>query len=259
MIDFSKFAHYMKMPNLHAFVYSGFPFSKFADLSETLVVSPNAPTTDEMDLILTSVGMMSNKVGLPAYNLTFADANTDLTKQDKDILLFQTAHQDKLNTQNLELKGNLSALNLPIENIFNQQIKESSTTKTLASISAQGNMGALMGYESNYFKQRSVVAFVANNPQSLVQLKTLLQDPNQTSIFGSLAVVRPSGVTSVFLDNEYSIGNLTWLQKIQLLISKNGVIFGLIMLLLVGIVGATLVSIMKKYRKKRVGENEDHH
>ena len=258
VIDFSKFAHYMKMPNLHAFVYSGFPFSKFADFSETMVVSPKAPTTQEMDLILTSVGMMSNKVGLPAYNIIFADASIDLAQQDKDLLVFQTVHQNKLNSQDFELKGNISDLNLPIENIFNQQIKESSTTKTLASIATQGNMGALMGYESRYFKQRSVVALIANDAQSLVRIKELLQDPNQTSIFGSLAVVRPSGVTSVFLDNEYSIGNLTLLQRIQLLISKNGVILGLITLLLVSVVGFTLVGIMKKYRKKRMGTHDDH-
>src|SRR5690606_6611087 len=39
-IDFSGYEHYLEMPNLRAFSGSGFPFSRMADLSETVVVMP---------------------------------------------------------------------------------------------------------------------------------------------------------------------------------------------------------------------------
>ncbi len=47
-LDFSGFPHYIKMPNLRAFAKSGFPFSKMADLSETVVVMKQNPPAPEV-------------------------------------------------------------------------------------------------------------------------------------------------------------------------------------------------------------------
>ncbi len=43
-IDFSGFHHYMGLPDLSAFALSGFPFTRMADLSETVVLVPPKPT-----------------------------------------------------------------------------------------------------------------------------------------------------------------------------------------------------------------------
>jgi hypothetical protein len=43
-IDFSKYYHFLAMPDLRAFANAGFPFSRMADLSESIVVMPKAPT-----------------------------------------------------------------------------------------------------------------------------------------------------------------------------------------------------------------------
>src|SRR5690606_24378563 len=42
-IDFSGFPHYLAMPNLSAFADAGFPFSRMADLSDTIVVTARQP------------------------------------------------------------------------------------------------------------------------------------------------------------------------------------------------------------------------
>lgn len=41
-VDFSGYRHYLAMPELKAFSQSGFPFSRMADLSDTLIVMPEA-------------------------------------------------------------------------------------------------------------------------------------------------------------------------------------------------------------------------
>lgn len=43
-IDFSKYYHFTAMPDLRAFANAGFPFTRMADLSETIVVVPPTPT-----------------------------------------------------------------------------------------------------------------------------------------------------------------------------------------------------------------------
>ena len=46
-IDFSHFVHYAQLPNLAFFANSGFPFTRFADLSQTAVVMPDRPSPQE--------------------------------------------------------------------------------------------------------------------------------------------------------------------------------------------------------------------
>jgi len=47
-IDFSKYYHFIAMPDLRAFANAGFPFSRMADLSDTLVVLPAQPTPGQL-------------------------------------------------------------------------------------------------------------------------------------------------------------------------------------------------------------------
>lgn len=45
-IDFSKYYHFIALPDLRVFANAGFPYSRMADLSDTLVVVPKAPTQE---------------------------------------------------------------------------------------------------------------------------------------------------------------------------------------------------------------------
>lgn len=48
-IDFSKYYHFIALPDLRVFANAGFPYSRMADLSDTLVVVPKAPTQGRGD------------------------------------------------------------------------------------------------------------------------------------------------------------------------------------------------------------------
>ena len=64
-IDFSKYYHFLAMPDLRAFANASFPFSRMADLSESIVVMPKSPsatqrpicsrTTSILDFIATPI------------------------------------------------------------------------------------------------------------------------------------------------------------------------------------------------------------
>jgi hypothetical protein len=43
-----SYPHYAPLPNLEIFANAGFPFTRFADLSETTVVLPPTPTEQEI-------------------------------------------------------------------------------------------------------------------------------------------------------------------------------------------------------------------
>ncbi len=55
-IDFSKYYHFIALPDLRVFANAGFPYSRMADLSDTLVVVPKAPTQEPVATLLQALG-----------------------------------------------------------------------------------------------------------------------------------------------------------------------------------------------------------
>ena len=87
-IDVSDYHHYIAMPNLHAYAQGGFPFTKFADLSETLIVLPEAPNKNEVETLLTATGHLGQTTGYPSLKATIlTSGDNDIDFDNKDILL----------------------------------------------------------------------------------------------------------------------------------------------------------------------------
>ena len=57
-IDFSGFRHYAALPNLAFFANSGYPFTRMADLADTAIVIPDAPTGIDQEALLTVLGQI---------------------------------------------------------------------------------------------------------------------------------------------------------------------------------------------------------
>jgi cellulose synthase (UDP-forming) len=69
-LDLSGYPHYAALPNLEVFANAGFPFTRVADLSETTVVLPPAPTEQEIETFVTLMGHFSRQTGFPALRVT---------------------------------------------------------------------------------------------------------------------------------------------------------------------------------------------
>ncbi len=60
-IDFSKYYHFIALPDLRVFANAGFPYSRMADLSDTLVVVPKAPTQGQVATLLQALGASARR------------------------------------------------------------------------------------------------------------------------------------------------------------------------------------------------------
>ncbi len=69
-IDLSKTERFTTLPNLAFFVNSGYPFTKFADLSQTAVVVPDQLSPADVQTYLTLMGMMGDSTGFPVARVT---------------------------------------------------------------------------------------------------------------------------------------------------------------------------------------------
>ncbi len=71
-LDLRGYPHWTPLPNLEIFANAGFPFTRFADLSETTVVLPPAPTQQEIETFVTLMGHFSRQTGSPGLRVVVA-------------------------------------------------------------------------------------------------------------------------------------------------------------------------------------------
>ncbi|KAG1543968.1 hypothetical protein G6F50_013930 [Rhizopus delemar] len=102
-IDFSGFHHYMGLPDLSAFALSGFPFTRMADLSETVVLVPPAASEAQVSLLLNLVGGLGVQTGYPAYGLRLSDDWKQASALDADLLMLGALPAELRGSQQLSL------------------------------------------------------------------------------------------------------------------------------------------------------------
>ena len=81
-------------------------------------------------------------------------------------------------------------------------------------------MAAVIGFQSPYNDQRSVVALLADSPRGNELLTNALNDSGKrAAMFGSVAVIRESGVNSLRVGDIYYVGHLPWFERIWFALS----------------------------------------
>jgi cellulose synthase (UDP-forming) len=101
-LDLRGFPHWAAMPNLEIFANAGFPFTRVADLSETTVVLPLAPTAQEIETFVTLMGHFGRQTGFPAMRVAVAGPDALRDGAQTDFLVIGSANDqpafDKLGT-----------------------------------------------------------------------------------------------------------------------------------------------------------------
>ena len=87
-LDLRGLQHWTAMPNLELFANAGFPFTRFADLAQTMVVMPANATEKELSLYLTLMGYFGNETGYPALRVNVG--NSASLGKDFDYLVLGT-------------------------------------------------------------------------------------------------------------------------------------------------------------------------
>ena len=219
-IDLSGYHHYINMPDLQAFARSGFPFSRMADMSESIVVIPKQTTPTLVSTLLESVASISARTGYPAFALRLSDDWNSASKEDADLLLLgQLAPELRDNPDmNLLLQRQHDMLVQPYNN---SGIKESNRRgpndvdnnqpANRVEVSAQAPIAAIMGMQSPHHNQRSIVALLGNDDADYSLIRETLGDSGKlNAVAGSVALIRNSGVYSQLVGDTYYVGSLPW-------------------------------------------------
>ncbi len=102
-LDLRGYPHWAPMPNLEIFSNAGFPFTRFADLSETTVVLPPMPTEQEIETFITLMGHFGRQTGFPGLRVTVAGPDALRNGAATDFLILGAGDDqpgfDKLGTR----------------------------------------------------------------------------------------------------------------------------------------------------------------
>lgn len=219
-VDLAGYPHFAVMPNLGLFAATGFPFTKYADLSQTVVVMPSEPTTHDVEVLLTLLGRMGESTGHPATQVRVVGPGDERELANADLLVIGSLpRQAQLEKWRDRLPavvdGAKRRLDLPVRQAslsydwlgFGTAPDPAVLATTL--VNDTGPIGALLGFESPLSAQRSVVAVTASAPQHLGLVLDALQDTGRVQAMqGSTVLVHANKVESFLVGRTYFVGSL---------------------------------------------------
>ena len=262
-IDFSGYRHYIEMPSLGAYANAGFPYSRYADLAQTLVLVQPKPDNGEVSTMLNALGAIGAQTGYPALRVQMSDDWNKAKTTDADVLMIGSIPQDLQDDKKINalVEAARSWINMPSRPITAQNVPISASDRKVESqtkISSRGPMGAIVGFQSPFNDQRSVVALVADSPRGWDLLNNALLDSGKrAAIFGSATIVRESGVTSVRVGDTYFVGHLPWWERLWNLLATHPVWLAICAVIVVVLFALMAWRLMRMVSRRRLAELED--
>jgi cellulose synthase (UDP-forming) len=218
-LDLDDLVHFVKMPRLDLFANSGYPFTRFADLSETAVILPRDRSTELTSLYLALFGFFGARTGYPALRATVLYPEQAASARNKHLLILGSvddeggavlsdaspAHLDQ-NTVRISAQRTLLSF-LPWPKTADQLRLASDV---LAADPAP--TGFISQYASPFGRGMTVVSFQARGRSQYAELERLFTESNpKTGIRGNLSLMQDGLLHSFTLkSHSYSYGNLRW-------------------------------------------------
>lgn len=262
-IDFSKYYHFIAMPDLRAFANAGFPFSRMADLSDTVVVMSKTPNEAQMETLLDATGTIGAQTGFPAINLTIADDSSQIQDKDADILIIGTL-PDKLKDDkriDLLVQAAESWVKTPLrQTAFPSIMPDEADRKAdaQATITSSGPMAAVVGFQSPFHNQRSVVALLADSTRGYELLNEAINDSGKrAAMFGSVSVIRESGVNSLRVGDVYYVGHLPWFERLWYALANHPVLLAVLAAISVVLLAWVLWRLLRIISRRRLDPDNE--
>ncbi|EOJ7659992.1 cellulose biosynthesis cyclic di-GMP-binding regulatory protein BcsB [Escherichia coli] len=262
-IDFSKYYHFIPMPDLRAFANAGFPFSRMADLSQTITVMPKAPNEAQMETLLNTVGFIGAQTGFPAINLTVTDDGSTIQGKDADIMIIGGI-PDKLKDDkqiDLLVQATESWVKTPMRQTpFPGIVPDESdrAAETQSTLTSSGAMAAVIGFQSPYNDQRSVIALLADSPRGYEMLNDAVNDSGKrATMFGSVAVIRESGINSLRVGDVYYVGHLPWFECLWYALANHSILLAVLAAISVILLAWVLWRLLRIISRRRLNPDNE--
>lgn len=262
-IDFSDYYHFLPMPDLRTFANAGFPFTRMADLSDTVIVMPKTPSEAQVSTLLNTVGVVGGQTGLAGTSMTIIDDGSQIKSKDADLLLIGSIPQQLKDDKHIDLLVNAaqSWVKTPVRHhdlpsIYMDEDDRQANVQT--GITSSGPMAAVVGFESPYYKQRSVIALLADSARGYDLLNGALNDSGKrAAMFGSVSVIRESGVSSLRVGDIYYVGHLPWFERVWFALSNHPVLLAIFAAISIVLLAWVLWRLLRIISRRRLDPEDE--
>ena len=268
-IDIVDIPHWAIMPNLELFANAGYPFTRMADLSDTAVVLPDAPTVDEIELYLTFMGHFGAQTGYPVLNVTVTDRAGMKQDSVKDYLVMGTVDdQPALGDLNpsLPVKVDGSGLHIqdtrgffsPLQHAW-WKVRSSDHIVSGQLETAGGLPDALIeGIEWPSGSNKSVVV-IALRDHSVVPnfINVFLKSSQSSDIEQSVSVLHGTRFVSYRIGNDvYHVGSLSPWVRFHMLFSEFPWLVVISTVIICILLAALIRAQLRRHARVRLQGNE---
>lgn len=257
-LNFSSYYHFIAMPDLRVFANSGFPFSRMADLSQTLIVVSQNPQPGQVTTMLDTLGMVGAQTGFPALNFSITDDGQSIKDKDADIMIIGSIPPELKDDKQIALLVNAteSWVKTPLRQtplLNGVPDPKDSEAETQTTISSSGPMAAILGFQSPYNSQRSVLALLADSPRGNELLNEAIGDSGKRAfIGGSVTIIRDSGVNALRVGDIYYVGHLPWYERIWFALSAHPIILSILAVVTMILLGWILWRVLHILSRRRL-------
>lgn len=263
-IDLDGQPRRVSLPDLRYLAYNGFPYSKMADLSETVVLLPETPDHNEIDSMLMLLGHIGNKSGYPGTDVTIASIKQADKFADKDILVVGTLTglRPLLEKWADSIQVNLLGKEQPSPkldfNILERMMHWGEQSVLFNGIRGEEAM-VVVGFESPLQSKRSVVMLTARDSSNLVTEAETINTLQRAQDFnGDVAVITREGEFSTLMafdwGSNYTQGGLSLWQWIYENKTHSPYLAAWIVLLMTVLFAAQTYYIFRRKADKRLGK-----
>jgi cellulose synthase (UDP-forming) len=225
--DFGGVSHFLDMPKLERLAEAGYPFTRYADLSQTAVVVADNNSPGQISAYLDLMGYFAAQTGYPGVGVTVAPPRAVGSLVDKDVILLgnfsSTAMLDgfgerfplRLWNGGVRIKDSSWWMDLE-RSTWNLKGRSRQSIEDLLEADP-GPEGLIVGLQSPLQNDRSAVVILGKDDDAMDLLATQLVDIDRSgAIYGSLSVLDDSRFESLYLSRDlYEIGTLPSYQQVN--------------------------------------------
>ena len=268
MIEFSGMYHYAKLPEIGLFTQGAFPFSKYADLSQTAAVIRSDARPTEITTLLNTVGRISATTGVAPVHLTIANPTESERIRDKDLLIVGPMPEGILDI------GSDSAAELAkdVEGWFTKPAAPKAdapkdAAKSEAPKPAEGaaetaseedpqtldtGFAAIVSVRSPLNDDRTAVALLAEPGNGVNTLNTRLSRPaDLADAVGGTVFVGEDNVRGFAPASTYMVGDMPWFRRVWLSLADRPFILVFCALAAALVAGTGIFVFMRRWISRR--------
>jgi cellulose synthase (UDP-forming) len=264
-VDLTGLPHFTYLPDLRLFADGAFPFSKYADLSQTLAVLPAQPSVPEIEAYLNVMGHIGDATGYPGTRIRVVEpaALKSSSDHDADLLVFGSPERQPLLQEwassmpvTVTDRGTQLKVVGPVEGLRarfqGRDLEGARDHAGRVLVEAGKTLGAMVSFESPLAHDRTVVAFTALDEARLPELTRTLDDPSRSQfVGGDLVLLNGTKVSHYALADQYGVGHLPWLTSIRYWFSRQPILLAVLTLLLAAVLAFVLYRLLRTLAQGR--------